>query len=341
MVRLKAQAERFGTVIKGERRGGRPAGPHLPVTAGAYEAPAVIIASGSTARWLHLPDEENFHGKGLSACATCDGFFFRGQDIAVVGGGDTALEEATYLTNFAAKVTLIHRRDELRGSKIMQDRALANPKIAVAWNTRQIPADDNGILRGLVLAARPAAPTANCRHRLLHRHRPHPNTAFLYGQLPTDAAATCDHAGHQPPSSRRLRLRRRAGPCLPPGDHLGGTGAWRRSKRALAGSEGVVGPRHFARWIGSRVAVARLSHQDYILKTLMRVAPFCSSPLRAVREQAVDVAGFSENSPCDSSRQLSVCAPLAGGSRDPWTGWGPVAIEFRPRVERLDDGHQE
>ncbi len=192
MVRMRAQAERFGTVIKGESveevdLSARPY--RVRTNAGEYTAPAVIIASGSTARWLHLPDEESFHGKGLSACATCDGFFFRGQEIAVVGGGDTALEEANYLTNFASKVTLIHRRDELRGSKIMQDRALANPKITVAWNSvpSKYLSDDNGNLRGLLLKDTAGGPdrelaVTGCFIAIGHT----PNTAFLNGQLPTD-----------------------------------------------------------------------------------------------------------------------------------------------------------
>ena len=132
MMKFRAQAERFGTVIKGETvtsidMSSQPF--KVTTNAGEYTVPSVIIASGSTARWLGLPGEEAFFGKGLSACATCDGFFFRDQEIAVVGGGDTALEEAIYLTNFATKVTLVHRRDELRGSKIMQDRALAKKKL--------------------------------------------------------------------------------------------------------------------------------------------------------------------------------------------------------------------
>lgn len=192
MERLKAQAARFGTVIRSETvtTVDLSAGPYKVRTdAAEYVSPVVIIASGSTARWLHLPDEESFHGKGLSACATCDGFFFRGQDVAVVGGGDTALEEATYLTNFARKVTLIHRRSELRGSKIMQDRALANPKIEVAWNAvpSRYLADGNGNLRGMVLADTTGGPdrelaVSGCFIAIGHT----PNTAFLGGQLPTD-----------------------------------------------------------------------------------------------------------------------------------------------------------
>jgi thioredoxin reductase (NADPH) len=100
-----------------------------------YTADAVILATGAQAKWLGLPSEEKFKGFGVSACATCDGFFYRGKEVVVIGGGNTAVEEALFLTNFATKVTLIHRRDSLRAEKIMQDRLFKHPKIAVVWDS--------------------------------------------------------------------------------------------------------------------------------------------------------------------------------------------------------------
>jgi thioredoxin reductase (NADPH) len=110
-----------------------------------YVADALILATGARAKWLGLPSEEAFKGFGVSACATCDGFFYRGQEIVVVGGGNTAVEEALFLTNFASKVTLVHRRDELRAEKILQDRLFKNPKIEPLWfhQVEEVIGEDN------------------------------------------------------------------------------------------------------------------------------------------------------------------------------------------------------
>jgi thioredoxin reductase (NADPH) len=135
---FREQAERFGTTMV-ERDVTRVDFSERPfrmwVGDDEYAADAVIVATGASALWLGLPSEEEFRGRGVSACATCDGFFFRDREIAVVGGGDTALEEALFLTKFASKVTMLVRREQFRGSKIMQDRALGHPKIEVRWNT--------------------------------------------------------------------------------------------------------------------------------------------------------------------------------------------------------------
>jgi thioredoxin reductase (NADPH) len=139
MENMRAQAERFGTeVVTDDVQSVRLEGDVKVVTDSEgteHRARAVILAMGSAYRELGLPDEKRLSGHGVSWCATCDGFFFRDQDIAVVGGGDSAVEEATFLTKFARSVTLVHRRDELRASAIMAERASANPKIRFAWNS--------------------------------------------------------------------------------------------------------------------------------------------------------------------------------------------------------------
>ncbi|HET6816941.1 MAG TPA: thioredoxin-disulfide reductase [Mycobacteriales bacterium] len=138
MDHMRKQAERFGAeLVTDDATELDLSGDVKTVHVGGdtYRARTVILAMGSAYRMLNLPNEGRLMGHGVSACATCDGFFFRGQNIAVVGGGDSAIEEATFLTRFADKVTLIHRRDALRASKIMQERAFQNPKIEFLWNT--------------------------------------------------------------------------------------------------------------------------------------------------------------------------------------------------------------
>jgi len=154
MDEMRAQAERFGAelvaddVIEVDLTGDVKV---VKTAEGTFTARAVILAMGSGYRKLGLPDEDRLSGHGVSWCATCDGFFFRDQNIAVVGGGDSAVEEATFLSRFGTKVTIIHRRDELRASKIMQDRAFADPKIEFAWNSEVAEIHGEDKLTGLTL----------------------------------------------------------------------------------------------------------------------------------------------------------------------------------------------
>lgn len=151
MEQMRKQAEHVGTVLVSDyikevdlsRRPFKAVGDNGQV----YTGDTLIIATGAKARWLGLPSEQTFRGKGVSACATCDGFFFRGKEVIVVGGGNSAVEEAMFLTNFCSKVTLIHRRDSLRAEKIAQDRLFANPKVSVIWDTvvEDITGDASGM----------------------------------------------------------------------------------------------------------------------------------------------------------------------------------------------------
>jgi thioredoxin reductase (NADPH) len=155
MAKMQEQAERFGAeVVYDDVVDLDIAGPIKRVTLGSgavHEATSVIYATGSAHRKIGIEGEERLSGRGVSYCATCDGFFFRERTIAVVGGGDSAMEEATFLTKFASKVYVIHRRDELRASKIMQERAFANPKIEFIWNSEVVDILGGEAVEGVVL----------------------------------------------------------------------------------------------------------------------------------------------------------------------------------------------
>jgi thioredoxin reductase (NADPH) len=190
---MRKQAQRFGTETKFEYvtkvdLSQRPY--KVWVGDAEYTADTVIIATGASARWLGLESEKKLMGFGVSACATCDGFFYRDKEVIVVGGGDSALEEAGFLTKFASKVYLVHRRDEFRGSKIMQKRVLENPKVEVLWNSviEEILGEvDQGGVNGVVLKDTRNGETRQMPIDGVFMAIGHiPNTAIFKGQLETD-----------------------------------------------------------------------------------------------------------------------------------------------------------
>ena len=151
---FKGQAERFGTTIKTEiidTIENIDGGFKLKSSKGEYEFKTVIIASGASARWLGVDGEKELQGYGVSACATCDGFFFKEKEVAVIGGGDSAMEEALFLTKFAKKVYVIHRRDQFRASQIMQDRVLNHEKIEVVWNSTVEKINGEGAVSSILI----------------------------------------------------------------------------------------------------------------------------------------------------------------------------------------------
>ena len=155
----------------------------------SFQAKSVIVATGASALLLGLPSEQKYMGFGVSACATCDGFFYKGKRVIVVGGGDTAMEEATYLTRFCPEVIVVHRRDTLRASKIMQERALANPRIRLLWNTEvaEIFGNDGGKVTGVKLRDTRSGDVIEMAIDGVFVAIGHkPNTDFLAGQLPLD-----------------------------------------------------------------------------------------------------------------------------------------------------------
>ncbi len=194
MAAMRAQAARFGAeLVRGNVSSVDLSKRPFTITTddGVVDARTVIVATGASAKLLGLPSERRLMGHGVSTCATCDGFFFRGRPIAVIGGGDSAVEEATFLTRFASHVTLVHRRDTLRASKIMQDKAFANPKISFEWDTEVVDVLDSGQgavtgihLRNLRTGAEKSVAVEGVFVAIGHT----PNTALFSGQLAMDDA---------------------------------------------------------------------------------------------------------------------------------------------------------
>jgi thioredoxin reductase (NADPH) len=192
MAEMRAQTEKFGAeIIQGDVTKVDLCSEPFTITTSEqqYSAKSVIIATGASARLLGLPSERKLMGHGVSTCATCDGYFFRGHEIAVVGGGDSAMEEAVFLTRFATKVTIVHRRDTLRASKIMQDKARANPKIAWALNSEVEDIKDTGkgevtsmVIRHKQTGERTEVPVSGVFVAIGHT----PNTTLFRGQLEMD-----------------------------------------------------------------------------------------------------------------------------------------------------------
>jgi len=195
MTEMRVQAERFGTdVMQGNVARVDLMQRPFTVTLSdgrRFTAEALIVATGASARWLEIGSDRKLSGRGVSTCATCDGYFFRGRPIAVIGGGDSAMEEAIYLTKFASKVSVIHRRDLLRASKIMQDKAFANPKIEFIWDSEVADVLDVGkgevsavVVRNLKTGAQHQVPLDGVFIAIGHT----PNTALFKGQLDLDDA---------------------------------------------------------------------------------------------------------------------------------------------------------
>jgi len=192
IMRMHAQAEKFGARFQYGTLEEFEAGDkhhRLKVDGNWIETETLVIASGAAARWLELPDEKKLIGHGLTSCATCDGAFYRDVPVCVIGGGDSACEEATFLTRFASVVYLIHRRDALRASKIMADRALSNPKIKPLWNRKPVGylSDEAGHVRGIILEDTQSGAREELAVKCVFVAIGHtPNTAPFRGKLDMD-----------------------------------------------------------------------------------------------------------------------------------------------------------
>ena len=230
-----------------------------------YTADAVILATGAQAKWLGLPSEEAYKGFGVSACATCDGFFFRGREVVVVGGGNSAVEEALFLTNFATKVTLVHRRDELRADKILQERLFRHPKIETIWfHTRRRGAgreDPKGVTGVRLRDIRDGVGARGALRRRLRRDRSRAGVTAGAGPTrdPPRRLRGDEARVDRDLDSRRLRRRRHRRPGLPAGGDLGRDGLHGRARRRAL-PRGASGAAEVApRWRRWRVVAAALS----------------------------------------------------------------------------------
>ena len=232
MERMQKHAERFKTEIVFDHihtadLKSRPI--RLTGDSGVYTCDALIIATGASAKYLGIPSEEKLKGKGVSGCATCDGFFYKGQKVAVIGGGNTAVEEAIYLSNIASHVTVVHRRDKFKAEAILIDQLMAKTKggnISVEWNHEvdEILGDKNGVI-GVRIKDNGGKTKQLDVHRRVHRHRPRAQHHDLRRPAGNERRLHQDQMRrpgqrhrHQRPG--RVRRRRRAGSRLPPGRHL-------------------------------------------------------------------------------------------------------------------------
>ena len=324
MAAMRAQAERFGSRIVDvdiDRVDFSERPFRIWARGTEYRAQSVIVATGASALWLGLDSETRLRGRGVSACATCDGFFFKDREIAVVGGGDTAFEEATYLTRFATKVHLLHRRDTFRASKIMVDRALDHPKIEIHPNI----AVDEVLGRGQ--GRRPAAARHGHRRDVgaadrgpVHRHR----LRAQHGGVPRLARGRREGLSRRPrrdrlEDRRRVHRRRRPRPPLPPGgDRRRRRLQGRDRRRALARGAG----HHRSRDRHGLVERVRSKRREAIIERL-GVTPPVATLVRSALDEAIRGAEAREDGPRPVTALDAGCGRIS------------QLRPFRPRIGRL------